>query len=398
MSLKATIKSFALVGLCAGITSYGPNARSQVSVTPAEQRVERGAKVIVRARTGHIKITGSDGTTIQATAVSDRRSEPVQVRIHEESPRSGVWIVTPDERAGGDLTFDVKLPRYAEVKLASLARGEIEVTGIDGAVVAETGSGDVSISKVGSAKATTGSGDIRVSEISGSVSVLTHSGDIQAARLGSLEAQTRSGDVIINSITGVAEVTSGNGDISAKDVKGNLSAKTLNGDVQATNIGGLVSVASTSGTLTIDKAGGDVRANAVAGDITVTCVKGQVDAGTASGTVTIESVDGNVEAKTASGVVVLRTAIRANGRYNLQALSGEVTLMIAGDPPGFTVTLSTYNGSIETDFPLEVDGSVRPGRRITGRYRDGQARISLDTFSGLVKLGRLTDQQTKKCN
>lgn len=397
MGKSGLIKTFVVTALCAAILPYGVAAQSQGPVGPGEQKIERGGKVIVRGRTGHIRIAGWDKNIIHATAAGDRRGEQVSVRIYEEAAGTGVWIVTPDQRAGGDLVFEVKLPRYAEVKLASLGRGEIEIAGLDGAVAVQTGSGDLTISKVGSVRAVTGSGGIDARQIAGNANLITNSGDIQVASLGSLDARTHSGDVTISSIAGPANIVNGNGDISAKDLKGNLGAKALNGDIQASNVEGLVTVTATSGSLTIDNAGGDVRASTAAGDISINCAKGQVDAGTASGSITMAAVDGNVDAKTASGVVVLRTAIRAKGRYYLESLSGEVRMLIQGDPPGFTATLSTYAGSIETDFPLELDQSVTPNRRVTGRYRDGQARISLDTFSGTVKLGKLAPQETKTC-
>lgn len=358
-----------------------------------EQKLDRGGKVIVRGRSGSIKIAGWDRDVIYATAT--QRDGQVGVEIKEESP--GVWVITPDERGGGDLVLDVKLPRYAEVKMATVNRGEIEVTGIDGAVEAHSGSGDMRISKVGSVTAVTGRGDIDLTQVAAEASAVTGSGDIRGSSLGSLEARTQSGDVAVTTVPGQVTVTSFNGDVSGADIKGDFRAKALHGDIQATRIGGLVVLTATTGSLTVRDAGRDVRATTAAGDIAVTCAKGQVNASTASGSLTMAAIDGNIEAKTASGNVDLRTVIRANGRYNVESLSGEVRMRIQDDPPGFTVMLSTYSGSLETEFPIELDQSVRPSRRMSGRYRDGQARISLDTFSGTVKLAKLGPGRIADC-
>lgn len=388
-----TLAITAMIGMTLA-TGFG--ARIGGTSGQNEQKLDRGGKVIVRGRTGSIKIAGWERDVIRATATRDGRDEQVGVRISEEAPGSGVWVITPDG-PGGDLFLDVRLPRYAEVKMASLSRGDIEITGVEGAVEAHTGGGDVRISKAGSVKAVTGSGDIEVTQIAAETKITTGSGDIQGDDLGSLDARTRSGDVSVSSVGGQVSVTSDNGDVSGRDIRGDFRARALHGDIQASNIGGLVVVTATSGSLIVRDAGRDVRATTAAGDITVNCAKGQVNASTAAGSLNLAAVDGNVEARTASGVVDLRTVLRANGRYYLESLSGEVRMLIQADPPGFTASLTTYSGSLETEFPLELDLSARPNRRMSGRYGDGQARISLDTFSGTVKLGKLGPGMTREC-
>src|SRR5439155_13319571 len=73
---------------------------------------------------------------------------------------------------------------------------------------------------------------------------------------------------------------------------------------------------------------------------------------------------------------------------------------IPADAPGFTATLSSYGGEIETDFPLNVESPLQRGainRRIIGRYGDGQAQIVLDSFSQGVKLSKASAGALKDC-
>jgi DUF4097 and DUF4098 domain-containing protein YvlB len=95
-----------------------------------------------------------------------------------------------------------------------------------------------------------------------------------------------------------------------------------------------------------------------------------------------------VDANTASGEVLFRGRIQAGGRYRLKTISGEVEMSIQPDPPGFTVTMSSYTGELETDFPLKVESQSqsRVNRRVIGRYGDGQAQLTLDSFSGSVRI------------
>jgi DUF4097 and DUF4098 domain-containing protein YvlB len=111
-------------------------------------------------------------------------------------------------------------------------------------------------------------------------------------------------------------------------------------------------------------------------------------------------INGDVEANTGSGEVTFRGPIRADGRYRLKSLSGEVEMVIQENPPGFTATLVTYNGEVETVFPLKLKSPLKGSwinRRIEGEYGDGQARLALDSFNGAVRILKLGAESAKEC-
>jgi DUF4097 and DUF4098 domain-containing protein YvlB len=141
-----------------------------------------------------------------------------------------------------------------------------------------------------------------------------------------------------------------------------------------------------------------VRANSATGDIGIQCAKGRVDASSASGSITLVGIGGDAEASTASGSVSFTGAIR-DGNYRFKSLSGEVSMTIQPDVAGFTATLTTYNGNIETEFPIKVESPLQGpiNRRITGRYGDGRAKLSLDSFNGTVKIAKATAAALKEC-
>jgi hypothetical protein len=101
--------------------------------------------------------------------------------------------------------------------------------------------------------------------------------------------------------------------------------------------------------------------------------------------------------------------IRADGRYRLKSMSGIVRMFIQKEPPGFLSSLSSYKGQIIVDFEMETELSAntatsdlpstqgQPVRRLVGRYGEGGARITLDSFSGTVQLGRAPSAEIKKC-
>jgi len=114
----------------------------------------------------------------------------------------------------------------------------------------------------------------------------------------------------------------------------------------------------------------------------------------------LTGIGDDVEANTTSGDVSYSGKMRAGGRYRMKSTSGQVHMIIPADSPGFTATLSSYSGEIETDFPLNIESPLQRGpinRRIIGRYGDGQAQIVLDSFSQGVKLGKASAEALQGC-
>jgi len=359
--------------------------------TPANQehKLERGGKVSVSNRKGSISITGWDRDVIQATATGKGRSEPAPVKISEDHP--GVFSVTADgERGRREERLEIKLPRYAEIESASAENGDIDVTGIEGAVKVSSGSGDLRFTQVGPLTANTGSGDVHADQITGPARVSTGSGDISLSHAGSLDVKAGSGDISLNEIKSTVKIQTGSGDVTAKNIGGDFIAKLSSGDLELDQVAGLVNVSVTSGSAKVHHGGSDVRVNTISGDITVQCVKGHVELNSASGSMNLSGIGDDVDATTTSGDVNFASKIRAGGRYRLKSTSGEVQMTVPPDAPGFTATLSSYSGEVETDFPLTVESPLQRGlnRRIIGRYGDGQAQIQLDSFSTGVKLSK----------
>ena len=346
-------------------TSWQADAIAQQAAS--ERRLARGGKVIVRNRSGRITVTGWDRDTVAAKATSTNRAEEVAVRITEATSPHGALLITP-ETGSGKVHLEVKLPRHAEVEVVS-SHGDVEAADLNGPVAVDSGSGSVSVNRV-----------------------------------NSLEVRARSGDLVVNNVGGQATLAMGSGDLVAKGIKGNLTVRVRSGDVRVEDIGGLINIAVTSGDLTAQHVGGDVRVVSISGDITVECAKGRVEANTTSGSITLTGIDGDVDANTTSRDILWTGTLRPGGRYNMKSLSGEVRMVIQADAPGFTATLASYSGEIETDFPLKLEtpfqrGSI--GRRIIGRYGDGRgdgrAQITLNSFSKAVVLSRAAPGAAKNC-
>jgi DUF4097 and DUF4098 domain-containing protein YvlB len=322
----------------------------QVQVEPVSVKLGRGGKVAISSRAGRIVVNGWDRDIVQATATDENGPVPIETQMTGDQSHPRLLLIVPSgaaRRYGKEARLDVKVPHYADLETLEGYRGDLEVSDIGGATLINAGNGQVKVSRVGPIKVTRRSGDVRVTE-----------------------------------------------------AKGDLTARSFNGDVIVENVTGQVDVAATNGELRVRDAGGDVRANSATGDIEVRCAKGRAEVSSASGSITLIGVGGDAEASTASGEVMFRGPIRAGGTYRLKSLSGEVAMTIQPDAPGFTATLSTYNGEIETAFPLKVDSPMQGGpinRRLTGRFGDGQAKLSLDSFSGAVKIVKGNAAALKEC-
>jgi phage baseplate assembly protein gpV len=311
-------------------------------------KLDRGGKVTISNRFGIINVKGYDGDTVEAKA-TNTSGEDVSSKtplIKGDATRMRISFDGVAGRRHGR-EFQIKVPRYAVIEIIDCQETEVDVQDIDGSVIFTNGSGSARINRV-----------------------------------GSLSLDWQRGDVAVNG------------------VKGRCLVKVFNGEINIENVAGSVEASSISGELRIINAGENVKAYATSGEIYIQCVQGRVNADAVSGSIELMGIKGNVECETVSGEITFKGPIRADGIYRMKSMNGEVTMHIQNDAPGFTVTLMTFNGEIETAFPIKVDSAVQQNeinRRIIGRYGNGQAKISLDSFNAGVRIVKATAADLKNC-
>ena len=68
-------------------------------------------------------------------------------------------------------------------------------------------------------------------------------------------------------------------------------------------------------------------------------------------------------------------------------------MAIPENTPGFTAVLSSYNKDVVTTFPITTEtlagGSTGVNRRVVVKQGNGEAQITLDSFSQAVHLVKL---------
>ncbi|MDA2914318.1 DUF4097 domain-containing protein [Acidobacteriia bacterium AH_259_A11_L15] len=197
-------------------------------------------------------------------------------------------------------------------------------------------------------EADTGSGDLTIAGIRGPVSADTGSGSIQLSNLG-----------------GNVTADTGSGDIELRTIEGNVSADTGSGSIRASGVAGAFSGDTGSGNVRLEQtAPGPVNVNIGSGSVELSGVRGPVKVSTGSGDITVQG--------------------EPAGNWSLSAGSGDIRLRLPQDA-GFQLQARTSSGSVHSDHPLMVQGTVKRNE-LRGTVRGGGPEIIAHTGSGNIRI------------
>jgi DUF4097 and DUF4098 domain-containing protein YvlB len=115
-----------------------------------------------------------------------------------------------------------------------------------------------------------------------------------------------------------------------------------------------------------------------------------VSASTISGSIEVGGRDlERVELGSVSGGIELEGSLVPRARVRARSHSGSATLRL---PEGTSARFEakTFSGSIDKEFGPDGrrDSQFGPGRRLDFEAGDGDSRVSVDTFSGSVRIDR----------
>jgi len=189
--------------------------------------------------------------------------------------------------------------------------------------------------------------------------------DVTVPAETAVQAHTGSGNVAIEGVRSGAEAQSGSGDIRLHDLGSRVHAQTGSGDIRAQGIAAPFYGHTGSG---------DIDA-ALTGS-------GDVDIQTGSGGVHLRGLNGGLHARTGSGDISADGNV--TGPWQLHTGSGGVQLAV-GSSNGFNLDVHTSSGSIHSDLPITVQGSM--GRHeLKGTVRGGGPTVEVSTGSGDVEI------------
>jgi hypothetical protein len=201
-----------------------------------------------------------------------------------------------------------------------------------------------------------------------------------------------------------ADLHSVSGSIKATGVHGSLRAETVSGNVTITDAPKLEAAKTVSGDVSLSgvTADGDLSAASVSGNVRAKGLKARgLDLGSVSGDINVSDVTcERLGVKSVSGSVEYAGGIAKGGRYEINAHSGTVRLLLA-NPSGFELNANSFSGSIRSELPLTIGGdSARRndsprGRRDTvnshsmrATFGDGSATLVVRTFSGDIIIAK----------
>ncbi len=176
-------------------------------------------------------------------------------------------------------------------------------------------------------------------------------------------------DVSVEGSTGRITVETVQGDVTVRGGRSLVTLHSVEGDVVASGVVGRLEVNSTNGEVTVDEAEGEVYVEGVNGDVTLRGIRSD-----------------NVSATTVNGDIVYRGTVRDQGTYRLSTHNGDVTLSVPA-ATNATVTVSTFSGEFESDFPVTLTGA-RQGKRFSFTLGSGKATMELESFQGSIRLVR----------
>lgn len=174
---------------------------------------------------------------------------------------------------------------------------------------------------------------------------------------------------------------SGSGNVDVSGVRLSVDAETGSGDVRMRDIGNRVKAHTGSGNIRGDSIGAPFTAQTGSGDIEADLTgSGDVDVHTGSGTIRVRGIKGGLRAQTGSGNIESDGNVTAP--WTLHSGSGNITLAVSGGG-GFNLDLHTGSGSIHTDLPIAVQGTLGKNQ-LRGAVRGGGPDVQVSTSSGDV--------------
>ncbi len=183
----------------------------------------------------------------------------------------------------------------------------------------------------------------------------------------SVEIHTLEGDIRVYDIRGAVQINAIDGDIEVEGT-GSVTAHTADGEIRLAAINGDVTVASSDGDTWLEGVAGNITVYSIDGDIVV------VDAEASSAM--LQTIDGDVR---------YEGTVDDGGHYSLSAHDGNVTFALP-ERAGATFSISTFDGALQTSFPVQFRGGpLRGAEFIVG---SGSAQVALETFDGDIHLIR----------
>ena len=186
-------------------------------------------------------------------------------------------------------------------------------------------------------------------------------------------------------------------DVEIETVKGTIKIENVNGELELqTVLGGItvvgpaahVEAETVSGDIRISGSNTEVEANSVSGAIIVIGATGSIEISTMNGVIEVDaSAADSVALESMAGSIEFRGDLAADADLSVEAYSSSVVLVLPSSVSA-SFEIETQSGDIDNDFGPQAqrtDGFM-PGKTLEFSVGDGSADVSVECFSGNIKL------------
>ncbi len=181
----------------------------------------------------------------------------------------------------------------------------------------------------------------------------------------SLQGHSGSGDIGVEGLRKTVAVSAGSGNISLRDLGPQSNARTGSGSIKGQDIALPFTAHTGSGGIQADLTG-----------------NGNADVESGSGDVRLRGLRGGLRARTGSGDVTVEGDVQ--GGWSLHTGSGSVRMSV-GSGQGFNLYAHTGSGTIHSDLPITVQGSLNR-HELKGSVRGGGPEVEVSTGSGDIEI------------
>ena len=185
--------------------------------------------------------------------------------------------------------------------------------------------------------------------------------------------------------------------LDVETVSASISVSGMTGDLDLESVSGVIRVNGTPASLDAESVSGGVIVELAPDGSDLASVSGPIEIGGASGHLDAENVSGNImieggrlygaDLETVSGNITCKAIPGPSGDVDMETMSGTITLVV--DPGAVAYyELSTFSGKIANEIGPEATRTSKytPGKELSFNTGSGGPRISLESFSGTIKL------------
>lgn len=169
---------------------------------------------------------------------------------------------------------------------------------------------------------------------------------------------------------------------------GKVDINTVSGRVRAQLRSPKVSVDSVSANIDLDGAVNDADLQTVSGDISAPKLGSRANLETVSGDIRMGGGPfRKLSMNTVSGDIDIKGGLADGGSIDVDSMSGDVGLQLPASLSA-TIKASSFSGDLNSDFGKVTEHEHGPGSELNADVGGGHGSITLETFSGDVRIRR----------